>query len=548
MYSLKPKNEIECTLPKFKDKVMYVSTSDNKEQSYSISASFKGILRLSPNNLNSIYETSNMMDVPEEFVKIDTNYSDAIVFEGDASINSFASIDRRMIFVSDSDSYAVDLRISKTGVEFNNLNVVGISKFKHLTLFHTDDGKKSPPFKMGNTIMPYLHNILGDKTITHGKDYDVKDIDVKSADGDNSYILFGNDSNGERVFKYQKTKRFIEELVKEALLDLQTIPTGSIHFVPVSLSQYLTLMGDNKPNVYTSDNDPIIRDFLLCDGRRYNSRDFPELAKVLWNETVDYWRSDGGDYLHRYESINTFSKTEGEEKTFRVPDLRRMFISSIYAKGIDGYTENAKIDKDEKIGSNVNRAGHWMPDNIPLGDEGDIDNHFHFIAYGTYSPIVSYHSSNYKHVKSNAKFTKVADDGSGVYEGYIEMNANPAILTLTNHLSWSYYTKLGPGFGTGVGGLRRRDYWGYEPFPAIAYMAGPRTTENNIKNYNYSAPSVGRTSLSMSNVLSETNTNDEAYGTEKNKLNGETYVSLDENLYGYENSPKFFACLPLIKI
>ena len=144
-----------------------------------------------------------------------------------------------------------DTDIFKPELDAIARNVVGISKFKHLTLFHTDDGKKSPPFKMGNTIMPYLHNILGDKTITHGKDYDVKDIDVKSADGDNSYILFGNDSNGERVFKYQKTKRFIEELVKEALLDLQTIPTGSIHFVPVSLSQYLTLMGDNKPNVFS---------------------------------------------------------------------------------------------------------------------------------------------------------------------------------------------------------------------------------------------------------------------------------------------------------
>jgi hypothetical protein len=28
--------------------------------------------------------------------------------------------------------------------------------------------------------------------------------------------------------------------------------------------------------------DPLIRDFLLCDGRQYRTKDFPELAKILW--------------------------------------------------------------------------------------------------------------------------------------------------------------------------------------------------------------------------------------------------------------------------
>jgi hypothetical protein len=44
-------------LPKFKEKVMYVSKNDSKtkiESSYVISSSFKGILRLSPNNHTTV--------------------------------------------------------------------------------------------------------------------------------------------------------------------------------------------------------------------------------------------------------------------------------------------------------------------------------------------------------------------------------------------------------------------------------------------------------------------------------------------------------------
>jgi hypothetical protein len=73
------------------------------------------------------------------------------------------------------------------------------------------------------------------------------------------------------------------------LLSLQTIPTGSVHFVPLTIDQYKSLCSAQLPNKELSyDNndinitDPIVRDFLLCDGRRYKNIDFPELAKVLW--------------------------------------------------------------------------------------------------------------------------------------------------------------------------------------------------------------------------------------------------------------------------
>ena len=556
-----PSGEIDysrATLPKFKDKVMYTSAS-GREESYTVSSSYKGILRLSPNDTTTIYEEIDSLLIPD-FSSIETNYTDAIVFEGEASLENLASIERRMLVVSDSDSYAVDLRISKTGVEFKNLNVVGISKFNHVTIYAGDKDKNPAPIKIGNTILPYCHN-EGDKTRTDGTSYDKRDVNVLE-EGDNSYFLYSDGSGEERSFIFRKAKPFIENLVLDALLDLQTIPTGSIHFVPVNITQYKALLGisetgtngkaSHKPNIYSDSTDPIVRDFLLCDGRRYNTKDFPELAKILWNENVEYWRRDKKEddyFLQRSEYKNNFS-TDDTNKTFRVPDLRRMFISTLGANGVDGYSENGAELKSGTFANNY--PGRWMSDNLPKGING-TDRHFHFMAYGTYTPIVSFNHSN-NNVKYDGKksgddkstpFIAVArDDGNGL----MELGEHPAVLTLTNHFVYGE-SGVGCGFGVGEGGLRRRDYWGYEPWPCIAYMAGPRTADRNIKNYEYAEPSIGRTSGSIPLISYVGNTNATKYNSdENNTLNGEKYVSLDENLFGYENNPKFYACLPLIKI
>jgi hypothetical protein len=94
-------------------------------------------------------------------------------------------------------------------------------------------------------------------------------------------------------------------------MDFQTIPTGSIHWFPVTIEQFKELVRNNgsKPNVSfipgTSEQekvDPLLRDFLLCDGRRYNNKDFPELAKILWKEPIRRWRKtrdihSGAEYM-----------------------------------------------------------------------------------------------------------------------------------------------------------------------------------------------------------------------------------------------------------
>jgi hypothetical protein len=149
-------------------------------------------------------------------------------------------------------------------------------------------------------------------------------------------------------------------LILEALLDLQTIPTGSIHWFPVTLEQYKELVSKNgkKPNTSfingddTKPVDPLLRDFLLCDGRKYNNRDFPELAKILWKEPITRWkiakRSDAAPIAANstmYPYFDTECNNYGPKSvdnntiitadcfTFRVPDLRHMFISSILLDG-----------------------------------------------------------------------------------------------------------------------------------------------------------------------------------------------------------------------
>jgi hypothetical protein len=71
-------------LPKFKDKVMYMTganTNSKLQKSYTISSSFKGIVRLSPNN-HTIFAEDSTHQLSQEDEKIEgLLYSDSITFE-----------------------------------------------------------------------------------------------------------------------------------------------------------------------------------------------------------------------------------------------------------------------------------------------------------------------------------------------------------------------------------------------------------------------------------------------------------------------------------
>jgi hypothetical protein len=91
-------------LPKFKDKVMYFASNiDNRSaKSYQISASFQGIVRLSPNNHNTYREDSTYSISVQDELSGSALYSDAIKFDSDANaaIKSNSDITRRMIIAS----------------------------------------------------------------------------------------------------------------------------------------------------------------------------------------------------------------------------------------------------------------------------------------------------------------------------------------------------------------------------------------------------------------------------------------------------------------
>ena len=149
-------------LPRFKDKVMFISSKESKhkiDQSYVISSSFKGILRLSPNNTNSTYEKNDIqLSIADDLNQI--NYSDAIKFSDDAenSFKSEAAIDKRMIVVSDSDGYIVNFRFSEDDIEFDNLGVIGITQAKRLDILTSAADKNTPVLSINGSNMPSLGN------------------------------------------------------------------------------------------------------------------------------------------------------------------------------------------------------------------------------------------------------------------------------------------------------------------------------------------------------------------------------------------------------
>jgi hypothetical protein len=76
-------SDTHAQLPKLKEKVMYVTKSDSNtkiESSYVISSSYKGIVRLSPNNHTTVNERIIAQLSPQDEATLGTTYTDAIVF------------------------------------------------------------------------------------------------------------------------------------------------------------------------------------------------------------------------------------------------------------------------------------------------------------------------------------------------------------------------------------------------------------------------------------------------------------------------------------
>ena len=565
-------------LPVFKDKVMYINATNNKnklEQSYVISASFKGILRLSPNNFNTINEKNPIELTIQEDASISSSYSDAIVFEDGAlsSTKTNADIRERFIIGSDSDGYLVNFRFSKEDLEFDNLGVIGIAKTNELVIYSDDNMTDTNAFVLGNTIMPSLPNELDSNRADlievleqnnqfdkKPENYDEIEIDIRGK-GDKSYLLHGykDPQTGMRKFQYKRSQQFIRDVIMETLLSFQSVPTGSIHWFPVTLEQYLQLISENQfPNRYfkkTSTGvdtqipaDPIIRDYLLCDGRKYKSEEFPELAKILWKEEITYWDSEGNIKKH----INGGSKTEKGvtifDNYFRVPDLRTKFISYVYAPSVLNALEGepTNVQRFKKVPEN--KTGLYTPDNSPRKSnlEKEDSQHFHFQAYGTYTCY---------------NFKKSIDDDIYSFQGYrfkndISQNEDARIWYLqTTAAGQSDKDGIG-GFAYGFGSSkdRRRSQSSHDVITANAFLSAPGDGFTSFQI----EPSLGVTSKPKS-IYQIPYSNSETYKIVEEYESFDDYVNLETKIkrnqttkvdsrYGYENAPKFYAFLPLIKI
>lgn len=348
-------------IPKYKEKVITWSTEAGTKVSFTVSRSYRGILRLSPNDNISLgdYSTTPMFN-PEGG---DTAYQDSLE----------PAITQGFIRISTSDGYFIGLRINQYEVESDNVYVIGKSHHDLLCLYSRADNsfKIRPTTSLPGRINADPAAALDSVNYINK---DITDFNLHATDG--SFISVSHNTE-ERIFEYEQTAQLMREMIRKAMRTLQAIPPGSIHFVPINIHEYEKMILKGVPNSYfckdgVTPNDPIVRDFLVCDGSLYKNEDFPELAKVLEGERIDFWFYDKSkDRMVQRTHYNDYS----EKKWFRVPDLRARFIKSVMCE----------YKYAEKEG---NETGGYMNDSYPdsFMNEGESlsEDHHHFITTAFY--------------------------------------------------------------------------------------------------------------------------------------------------------------------
>lgn len=385
-----------AVLPLLKERAVYVRNNGaGVDDSNFINKSFKGILRLSPNDSSSYLEMDNYVaynDVTEDYISFEDTITNQLT--------------KQFIKVSTSDGYMLDLRISKDAVEYDNLYVLGAVKVNsgvtHGSLQLYANSNKAFRFGKSNIISNYNKE---DRISQTSKDINrFEPIDDKNIN--EAYILLTKE-NGDMEFA--NINNIVEIFVKAALMKLSAVPSGSIHAIPVDLYQYNKLMEKARANkmghnIALDGNDPIIRDYLICDGSYYKAKDFPELAKVLYKEKICYHKNkvkyngtSNSQEIQYSEYVcdeikddneniipneNIFEKTivcdplapEDDEnryetvKVFRVPDLRGMFLQSVIPGLADAHN---------------NPTGEYERDSLKSNElmiEKSMDHHYHYIV------------------------------------------------------------------------------------------------------------------------------------------------------------------------
>ena len=363
-------------------------------------------------------------------------------------------------------------------------------------------------------------------------------------------------------------------------MDFQTIPTGSIHWFPVTIEQFKNLCNANghRPNVsFNGDKpvDPLLRDFLLCDGRRYHNKDFPELAKILWKEPIHRWRTieNSVDYLYPFmdEDCNKYGAKgpkfiDGTEEpmkdadgniiynmdfTFRVPDLRHQFISSTY---IDGTTNVASGSASNGLSNSKNKVGAWCVDNTPpSSSEFREDRHAHFVAYGSYGQPFT--NANAVHT-GKVSWTQNEIVGSINYKKDLSevhtINGESFTTFLLHNHPYSFGGNTWHrGFGWRYNTPTQGTHSGVDSIPATMWLSRPNVATSDFVEWRQDYVTKGMSSPDVASVTLPTNYSDideEFEGDTKWEEKYEPWSNYQDALYGHESSPKYYAMLPFIKI
>jgi hypothetical protein len=345
--------------------------------------------------------------------------------------------------------------------------------------------------------------------------------------------------------------------------------------MPVSVKQYEELLNrkdaaNNKVNSHNGNNlfaDTIIRDFLLCDGSLYNIKDFPELAKILKGEQTHYWYKDGDYMVGAHDNcLKTISDEEVRPAgTFRVPDMRSMFMQYL-------------IPTLDKINAEGNRTGDYEIDSNKTPNfavDKDSDLHYHYIVLdGPFNTSTNEH-------------TKLASE-SKISFGHTIEGSDMGLPTLNRENPSTPLVRYGSGKtgawgvigGAGGGGCHQKPCFGATGTGGPSYIYYPYISNRNctvgghtcgyflssskrytgakdesipLSNYHgissFNIPMHASITSSSANAINYTKNKDVYNVTKLNQ-----YISSDKALtglskmYGKENTPEYFACLPLIKI
>ena len=558
--------------------------------SYLINSSYAGILRLSPNNSATLLGTNSAISLNEVTENL-INYTDS----------TKVHLEKQFLDVTSSDGVLLDMKISQSGVEYNNLYIQGAISIPNAVIYTN----KNSLFKLGDCCLP----VGGNK---NAMIYDTPTLYIEPtySNLDETYILVNIANDGETAkFEYKEVLTLFKELISAELSRLATLPTGSIHWVPLSIHQYEALLKKSNSdrhehNSSSIDCDPIIRDFLLCDGARYNNRDFPELAKILYKESMVLWQLDSSTSPTSMLKKEVEEMVDPDDKTFRVPDLRSMFLEYI-------------IPKTNFLGKKTNKTGSWQIDSSKdqmITIKSGMDKHYHYIVLDTSSkkqhntphPKNSSGKDSFRNgstitlteaitideqtneyainegAKPLVKYAGMAPGGSSAELGYTSAHLNSSIGCDPRNCSFwatkysgNFVSRFGPEvygvfqgneynfcnsvnltYGYVLSGSTRYkedgnslDISEYVGQSSKDYSQEVEITADNVKYLNYTNEQI--------NEPSEDNKTQKEYiylsadDSKKIYLKPKNYVTYNNESYKMlkkENTPEFFACLPLIKI